>query len=93
MEVAVGDERAHAKLGGLGEGLAVVPFRLLDIRMVWLGNNLTEQTKAPRLVAMLLVALGEGHGLPGTLQSIVEPPFEQVCLAEPRELHRPSHAH
>src|SRR5713101_920565 len=61
--------------------------------MVWSRDNLTEQAEAPRLMATLLVALGEGHGLLGTLQSIVEAPFEQVCLTEPRELHRPSHTH
>lgn len=93
MEVAVGDERTHAKLGGQGEGVAVAAFSRFDIGMVWPSDNLAKQAEAPRLVATLLVSLGEGHGLPGLLQSIVEAPFEQVCLTEPRELHGPPHTH
>ena len=58
-----------------------------------MGGDVTEQAEAPRLVTALLVALRQGHGLLRTLQSVVEPPLEQVCLAEPCELHRPSHAH
>ena len=41
----------------------------------------------------LLVALRQGQALLRTFQSVVKPPLEQVCLAEPRKLHRPSHAH
>src|SRR6202795_2013752 len=58
-----------------------------------MGGDFTEQAEAPRLVTALLVAPREGHGLLRTLPSVVEPPLEQVCLAEPRKLHRPSHAH
>ena len=61
--------------------------------MVWLRDNLTEQAEAPRQMAMLLVALGEGHRLLRTRQHIVKVPFEQACLAEPRKPHRPSHTH
>jgi hypothetical protein len=36
--------------------------------------------------------LRHGQGLLRTLQSIVESTLEQVCLSQPRELHRPSDA-
>ncbi len=71
----------------------IVTFHLFDIWMVRPRDNLTEQAEAPRLVATLLVALGEGHGLLGTLERIVKAPLEQICLTKPRELHRPSHTH
>src|SRR5713101_4356591 len=92
VKVAVGDERTHAELACQHQGLAVVAFRRLDSRRIASGDDFTEQAETPRLVAALLVAPGEGHGLLRTFQSIVEAPFEKVCLAEPRELHRPSHA-
>src|SRR5712691_5223065 len=71
----------------------VVALRLLDSRRIAPGDDFTEQAEAPRLVTALLVELREGHGLPRTFQSIVKAPFEQVRLGEPRELHRPPHAH
>ena len=93
VKVAVGGEGAHAKFAGQDQGLAGVTFRLLDIRRISPGGDFTDQAKTPRLVTTFLVALRQRHGLLRTLQSIVEVPFEQVCLTEPRELHRPSHAH
>src|SRR5712692_4008411 len=86
VEVAVGDERTHAEVAGQGQGLAIVAFRRLDSRRIATGDDFAEQAETPRLVAALLVALRQGHGLLCTLQSIVEPPLEQVCLTEPGEL-------
>jgi hypothetical protein len=93
VEVAVGDERLHPELTGQSQGPVVVVFRSLDSRRIATAGDFTEQAETPRLVTTLLVALRQRHGLLRTFQSIVEAPFEQVCLAEPRKLHRSSHAH
>ena len=93
VEMAVGDERTHVELAGQSQGLVVVAFGFLESRRITPGGDFTDQAETPRLVTTLLVALGERHGLLCAFQSIVEASLEQVCLAEPRELHRPSHAH
>src|SRR5713226_6357764 len=80
VEVAMGDERTHAELAGQGQGLAIAAFRRLDSRRIATGDDFAEQAEAPRLVTALLMALGQRDGLLRTLQSIVEPPLEQVCL-------------
>ena len=52
-EVAVGDERAHAELGGECEGLAVVALGPLDLERIATGDDLTEQMEHPGLEASL----------------------------------------
>src|SRR5215470_139953 len=93
VEMDVGDEGAHLELGSQGQGLPVVAFRRLDVRWVSAEGDFAEQVEGPSLVAALPMAPGQGHALLCTVQRFVETSFEQVRLAEPGELHRPSDAH
>ena len=72
-EVAVGLQRAHAEVVGQGEGLAVVGFSRLDIRGVAMDGDAAKQSPGIRLVALLLLGLGDvacpGRVLHGVLQA------------------------
>ena len=62
-EVAVGDEGAHAKLLGEGEGFLVVLLGDLWLGGIAVRVDLAEKSESPRLVAALLSVAGEGEGL------------------------------
>lgn len=72
-EVTVGLERTHAEILGQGKGLAVVGFSRLDIRGVAMNGDAAEQSPGIRLVALLLLGLGDvtcpGRVLHGVLQA------------------------
>ena len=60
--VAMRDERAHSEFFSEGESLAIVVFRLPDIRRIFTCRNLAKEPKGVRLVSSLFVPTGETQG-------------------------------
>ena len=60
--MAMRDERAHAELFGEAESLAIVVFRLPDIKGIFARGDLAEEPKSVRLVSSLFVLTGETEG-------------------------------
>jgi hypothetical protein len=60
--VAMRDERAHAEFFSEGERLAIVVFRLADIKGIFARCDLAKETKSVRLVSSLFVLPGETQG-------------------------------
>ena len=63
--MAVGLERAYAKLLGQGQGLLVGGLSLLDVRGIAIRGNLTEEPQRPRLEASLLAFASQDKGALG----------------------------
>ncbi len=81
-EMAVGDEGAHAELGGAGEGPPVVLFGGPQVPKVGLHGNFAEETEDPRLVAALRLPVREVEGAPGDRTRVVSAAGHQMRLAE-----------
>ena len=60
--VAVRDERAHAEFFSEGESLAIVVFRLADIKGIFARRDLAKEPKSVRLVPSLFVLTGKTQG-------------------------------
>ena len=58
----VGLERAHAKFGSQGEGLAVVVCGWLDLWGIAIHGDLTQKPQGLCLVALLVMVAGMGQG-------------------------------
>jgi hypothetical protein len=61
-DVAVRDERAHAECFSEGESLAIVVFRLPDIKGFFARYDLAKEPKSVRLVSSLFVLARETQG-------------------------------
>src|SRR2546429_7342210 len=93
MEVAVRGERPHVELVGQGQRFAVVRLCSFDIAPITARSDFAEQAETPGLVASFLVTLCQGQGLESMTRRFVEAPLDQAGFAEPRQLHRATHAH
>ena len=69
--VAVGLQRAHAKLRGQGQGLLVVGFGMRDIRGMALGGDLTEEPQRIGLVSAFLLRTGALEGPLGECKRVL----------------------
>lgn len=58
-EMAVSDQRSHPEFFSEGESLAIVVFRLPDIKGIFARRDLAEQPKSVRLVSFLFVLAGK----------------------------------
>ena len=59
----MGRERAHAKLLGDGEGLAIATLGHFGLDEIAMFVDLAQEPERPRLVAALLPVAGEGEDL------------------------------
>jgi hypothetical protein len=87
-EVAVGHERAHAELGGEGEGLTVVGFGGAGVERITLGGDLAEEVKSPRCLAWPLLPPRQIEGVLGPLKCLIETPGEKVRVTELADTNR-----
>src|SRR5437773_1681858 len=60
--MAMRDERTHAECFSEGESLAIVLFRLVDIKRIFARRDLAEEQKSVRLVSSFFVLTGESQG-------------------------------
>jgi hypothetical protein len=74
----VSHERAHPQLLGQGEGLAVVIFSLIALRMLAPRRNLAEEAQGIRLVATLLVGTGAGQRTLGEGARVLQAAGQQL---------------
>ena len=81
--VAMRDERAHAEFFSEGESLAIVVFRLPDIKGIFARRDLAEEPKSVRLVSSLFVLTGETQGALCGGTGIRFPPGQQIRFAQP----------
>jgi hypothetical protein len=81
-DVAMRDERAHAEFFSEGESLAIVVFRLPDIKGIFARGDLAEETKSVRLVSSLFVLTGETQGTLCGGMGIRFPPGQQIRFAQ-----------
>src|SRR3990170_9048373 len=81
--VAMRDERAHTEFFSEGESLAIVAFRLPDIKGIFARRDLAEEPKCVRLVASLFVLTGEAQGALCGGTGIRFPLGQQIRFAEP----------
>jgi hypothetical protein len=77
--MAVGDERAHAEIGGEYYRLAVVGFGLLSVRSISV-RSVAEEMECPRLVPAFGGLPGERQGSPGQPKCVNEPVREDAGL-------------
>ena len=82
-DVAMRDERAHAEFFSEGESLAIVVFRLPDIKGIFARRDLAEEPKSVRLVSSLFVLTGETQGALCGGTGIRFPPGQQIGFAQP----------
>jgi hypothetical protein len=71
--VAVRDERAHAEFFGEGESLAIVVFRLADIRRIFARRDLAKEPKSVRLDPSVSVTLREVEGSLPQVRGVLRP--------------------
>ena len=81
--VAMRDERAHAEFFSEGESLAIVVFRLPDIKGIFARRDLAEEPKSVRLVSSLFVLTGETQGALCGGTGIRFPTGQQIRFAQP----------
>ena len=81
--VAMRDERAHAEFFSEGESLAIVVFRLPDIKGIFARRDLAKEPKSVRLVSSLFVLTGETQGALCGGTGIRFPPGQQIRFAQP----------
>src|SRR3972149_2788920 len=81
--VALRDERPHPELFSEGEGLAIVAFRLPDIKGIFARRDLAKEPKSVRLVSSLFVLMGETHSALCGGTGIRFPPGQQIRFAQP----------
>lgn len=62
-EVVVGDEGAHAEVGGQGQGLTVVSFGVFNLSRIAMRSDLTEESESIGLVSPLPVGASKLEGL------------------------------
>ena len=74
-EVAVGDEGAHAELGGEGQGLAVVAFSVLGAAG---RRDVTGEAEGVGLAGPSPQPAGERQGLAGVAPGLVDPPGREA---------------
>jgi hypothetical protein len=60
--LAMSHERAHAEFFSEGESLAIVIFRVPDIKGIFARRDLAKEPKCVRLVSSLFVLTGETQG-------------------------------
>ena len=77
------DERAHAEFFSEGESLAIVVFRLPDIKGIFARRDLAKEPKSVRLVSSLFVLTGETQGALCGGTGIRFPPGQQIRFAQP----------
>ena len=82
-DVAMRDERAHAEFFSEGESLAIVVFRLPDIKGIFARRDLAKEPKSVRLVSSLFVLTGETQGALCGGTGIRFPPGQQIRFAQP----------
>ena len=81
--VAMRDERAHAEFFSEGESLAIVVFRLADIKGIFARCDLAKEPKSVRFVYSLFVLTGETQGALCGGTGIRFPPGQQIGFAQP----------
>src|SRR5262245_8302701 len=82
------DERVHAEFFSEGESLAIVAFRLSNIRRILVGRDIAEEPKSVRLISSLFVLTGETQGAVCGGTGIRFPPGQQIRFAQPEGLQR-----
>jgi hypothetical protein len=87
-EVAVGQERAHAELGGQGDRGPVVGVGRRPVAIALLGRHLAQEAEGRRLVAALAALADELQGAVGSGAGVVELAGEEVRLAELQDAER-----
>ncbi len=80
--VAMRDERAHAEFFSEGESLAIVVFRLPDIKGIFARRDLAKEPKSVRLVSSLFVLTGETQGALCGGTGVRFPTGQQIRLAQ-----------
>src|SRR5262249_28569649 len=75
-------ERAHPQLLGPGQGLAVAALGRLGVRRLATRGDLGQEAEDPRLVAALLLAVGEVEGAPGDGERVVRTAGQEGRLPE-----------
>jgi len=83
--VAVCLEGAHAERLGQGKSLGIRGLGLLDLRLLVVHGDLTEQVQGMSLVATLLILLGEVEGRLRTFECVLQTVSEQIAFAERSE--------
>src|SRR5262249_10871052 len=81
--VAMRDEWAHAEFFSESESLAIVVFRLSNVKGIFLRCDLAEEPKSVRLVSSLFVLTGETQGALCRGTGICFPPGQQIRFAQP----------
>src|SRR5262245_22111906 len=81
--VAVSDERAHGELFSEGESLAIVVFRLPDIKRIFARRDLAKEPKSVSLVSSLFVPTGETQSALCGGTGIRFPPGQEIRFAQP----------
>jgi hypothetical protein len=81
--VAVSHERTHSEFFSEGESLAIVVFRLPDIKGIFARRDLAEEPKSVRFVSSLFVVAGETQGALCGGTGIRFPPGQQIGFAQP----------
>ena len=87
--MAVGLQRAHAEVGGQGEGLAVVGCGEINLQGLAPGGNVAQQSQDPRLVSPFLVGPGEFERLLGKGQRLLRAAGQQRGFALISDPERP----
>jgi hypothetical protein len=81
-EVAMRDEGTHAKVGRAAQGFAIERVGTFACVRAAVRDNVTEQSKDPRLVAPLALLSRESQGLFGDAAGLVEATGETVAFGE-----------
>src|SRR6266511_3924470 len=76
-------KRAYAEFFGEGESLAIVVFRLSNIKGIFARRDLAEESESVRLVSSLFVLTGETEGTLCGGTGIRFPPGQQIRFAQP----------
>src|SRR6478672_2098888 len=76
------DERTHAEFFREGESLAIVVFRLPDIKGIFARYDIAKEPKSVRLVSSLFVLAGETQGALCAGTGVRFPTGQQIRLAQ-----------
>ena len=86
-QVAVGDERAHAELGGEGDGLLVVSLRGLDLGRIAMGGDLAQKPQGLGLDPPLFPVTRQRQGAVGQWGGVSQVPREEIRLPSREAVH------
>ena len=86
--MAMRNERAHAKFFSEGESLAIVVFRVSNIRGIFVRRDLAQEAEGPCLIAAFSALAGEHQRAVGVGAGVLDLVHEQVRLTELHDADR-----